>query len=154
MDQFMQAAYQEAKKGRDEGGIPIGSVLVLDGNIIGRGHNQRVQQDSAILHAELAALEDAGRLTPDEYQRAILYSTLSSCDMCSGAILLFKIPKVVIGENRTFSGPEALLRSRGVTVDVLDDADCINLLQDFIREKPGLWGEDIGLHEDELTCCS
>lgn len=154
MDHFMQAAYQEAKKGRDEGGIPIGSVLVLDGKIIGRGHNQRVQKGSAILHAEMAALEDAGRLTPEEYQRAILYSTLSPCDMCSGAALLYKIPHVVVGENRTFLGAEDLLRSRGVEVDVLDDDRCIKLLQDFIRENPGIWSEDISINEHELECCS
>ena len=118
MDQFMQAAYEEAKKGREEGGIPIGSVLVLNGKIIGRGHNQRVQKGSAILHAEMAALEDAGRLTPEEYQQTILYSTLSPCDMCSGAALLYKIPRVVVGENRTFVGAEELLRSRGVDLKV------------------------------------
>ncbi len=154
MDQFMQAAYEEAKKGRDEGGIPIGSVLVLDGKIIGRGHNQRVQKGSAILHAEMAALEDAGRLTPDEYQRSILYSTLSPCDMCSGAALLYKIPHVVVGENRTFVGAEELLRSRGVELTVLDENRCVELLQGFIRENPTLWSEDISVYEDELVCCS
>jgi cytosine deaminase len=154
MDQFMQAAYEEAKKGRDEGGIPIGSVLVLDGKIIGRGHNQRVQKGSAILHAEMAALEDAGRLTPDEYQRSILYSTLSPCDMCSGAALLYKIPHVVVGENRTCVGAEDLLRSRGVVLDIIDDKRCVELLQDFIRENPALWSEDISVYEDELACCS
>lgn len=153
MDHFMTEAYKEAKKGRDEGGIPIGSVLVLDGKIIGRGHNQRVQQGSAILHAEMAALENAGRLTPEEYQRTTLYSTLSPCDMCSGAVLLYKIPRVVIGENRTFVGAEDLLRERSVDLEVINDERCIELLQNFIRVNPGLWSEDISVNENELECC-
>ncbi len=144
MDEFMKAAIEEAKKGLAEGGIPIGSVLVIDGKIVGRGHNQRVQQGSAILHAEMAALEDAGRLTAKEYQRAVIYSTLSPCDMCSGAILLYKIPKVVIGENVTFKGPEDYVRSRGVEVEVLNDPECIHMMETFIAENPELWNEDIG----------
>ena len=144
MDEYMQAAIAEAKKGLDEGGIPIGSVLVLDGKIVGRGHNRRVQKGSAILHAEMDCLENAGRLSPADYRRSVLYSTLSPCDMCSGAILLYKIPKVVIGENRTFQGPEAYSRSRGVEITVLDDAECIRLMEDFIRARPELWYEDIG----------
>ena len=144
MDKFMKAAIEEAKKGLAEGGIPIGSVLVIDGKIVGRGHNQRVQQGSAILHAEMAALEDAGRLTAKEYQRAVIYSTLSPCDMCSGAILLYKIPKVVIGENVTFKGPEDYVRSRGVEVEVLNDPECIQMMETFIAENPELWNEDIG----------
>ncbi len=144
MDEFMKAAIEEAKKGLAEGGIPIGSVLVIDGKIVGRGHNQRVQQGSAILHAEMAALEDAGRLTAKEYQRAVIYSTLSPCDMCSGAILLYKIPKVVIGENVTFKGPEDYVRSRGVEVEVLNDPECIQMMETFIAENPELWNEDIG----------
>ncbi len=144
MDEFMKAAIEEAKKGLAEGGIPIGSVLVIDGKIVGRGHNQRVQQGSAILHAEMAALEDAGRLTAKEYQRAVIYSTLSPCDMCSGAILLYKIPKVVIGENVTFKGPEEYVRSRGVEVEVLNDPECIQMMETFIAENPELWNEDIG----------
>ena len=143
-DPFMQAAIEEAEKGLAEGGIPIGSVLVLDGKIIGRGHNQRVQQGSATLHAEMHCLEEAGRLTAKEYQRAVLYSTLSPCDMCSGAILLYKIPHVIVGENETFQGPEEYLRSRGVEVDVVQDDTCIGLMKDFIAAKPQLWNEDIG----------
>ena len=144
MDKFMQAAIEEAKQGLAEGGIPIGSVLVIDGKIVGRGHNRRVQQGSAILHAEMDCLENAGRLKPKDYQRAVLYSTLSPCDMCSGTALLYKIPKVVIGENRTFQGPEAYVRSRGVELVILDDPECIRLMEEFIAASPELWNEDIG----------
>ena len=144
MDQFMQAAIEEAKKGLVEGGIPIGSVLVIDGKIVGRGHNQRVQKGSAILHAEMDCLENAGRLKAKDYQRAVLYSTLSPCDMCSGTALLYKIPKIIIGENKTFQGPEAYVRSRGVEVEILNDPECIRLMEDFIAAKPELWNEDIG----------
>ena len=144
MDQFMQAAIDEAKLGLAEGGIPIGSVLVIDGRIVGRGHNRRVQRGSAILHAEMDALENAGRLSAQDYQRAVLYSTLSPCDMCSGTALLYKIPKVVIGENRTFQGPEDYVRSRGVELVILDDPTCIRLMEDFIVARPELWNEDIG----------
>jgi cytosine deaminase len=144
LDEFMQAAIEEARKGLAEGGIPIGSVLVIDGQIAGRGHNRRVQQGSAILHAEMDALENAGRLTARDYQRAVLYSTLSPCDMCSGTALLYKIPKIVIGENRTFQGPEDYVRSRGVELVILDDPTCIQLMQGFIAANPELWNEDIG----------
>lgn len=144
MDKFMEAALEEARKGLAAGGIPIGSVLVIDGKIVGRGHNQRVQKGSAILHAEMDCLENAGRLTAKDYQRAVLYSTLSPCDMCSGTALLYKIPKVVIGENRTFQGPEAYVRSRGVEVVVLDSPECVRLMEAFIAAKPELWNEDIG----------
>jgi len=145
MDQFMQAAIEEAQKGLAEGGIPIGSVLVIDGKIVGRGHNRRVQQGSAILHAEMDALENAGRLTAKDYQRATLYSTLSPCDMCSGTALLYKIPKIVIGENMTFQGPEEYVRSRGVELVILQDERCIQLMKDFIAARPELWNEDIGV---------
>ena len=145
MDSFLAAALREAEAGRDEGGIPIGSVLAIDDRIVGRGHNRRVQKGSAVLHAEMDCLENAGRLTARDYARATLYSTLSPCDMCSGAILLYKIPRIVIGENRTFQGPEAYVRSRGVSTTVLDDADCIRLMEAFIRAHPGLWNEDIGI---------
>jgi len=141
---FMQAAIDEAAKGRASGGIPIGSVLVIDGKIVGRGHNQRVQHGSAIRHAEMDCLEAAGRLSAKDYQRAVIYSTLSPCDMCSGAILLYGIPTVVVGENRTFQGPEEYVRSRGVSVEVLDDADCVAMMEQFIAEEPTLWNEDIG----------
>lgn len=140
----MRAAIDEAKQGLAEGGIPIGSVLALEGEIVGRGHNRRVQSGSAVLHAEMDCLENAGRLSAREYQRATLYTTLSPCDMCSGAILLYKIPKVVIGENRSFCGPEAYLKERGVELALLDDDECYQLMQDFIRAKPELWREDIG----------
>ena len=140
----MQEAIAEARKGLAEGGIPIGSVLVIDGKIVGRGHNQRVQQGSAILHAEMDCLENAGRLKPDDYQRAILYSTLSPCDMCSGTVLLYKIPKIVIGENTTFQGPEDYLRSRGVELVILNNEECKQIMRDFISLKPELWNEDIG----------
>ncbi len=144
MDKFMQAAIEEAKQGLAEGGIPIGSVLVIDGKIVGRGHNRRVQQGSAILHAEMDCFENAGRLKATDYQRAVLYSTLSPCDMCSGTALLYKIPKVVIGENKTFQGPEAHLHSRGVELVILDDPECIRLMEEFIAARPELWNEDIG----------
>jgi cytosine deaminase len=140
----MQAAIDEARNGLAEGGIPIGSVLVIDGQIVGRGHNRRVQRGSAILHAEMDALENAGRLRAGDYRRSVLYSTLSPCDMCSGTALLYRIPRIVIGENRTFRGPEDYLRSRGVLLDVLDDLECIRLMEEFIRNKPALWDEDIG----------
>jgi cytosine deaminase len=144
MDIFLQAALAEARQGLAEGGIPIGSVLVIGGRIAGRGHNRRVQKGSAILHAEMDCLENAGRLQPRDYRAAVLYSTLSPCDMCSGTVLLYKIPRVVIGENRTFAGPEDYVRSRGVTLDIINDPQCIQLMSDFIRDHPGLWHEDIG----------
>jgi cytosine/creatinine deaminase len=144
MDPFMQMAIDEARLGLAEGGIPIGSVLVVDGRVVGRGHNRRVQRGSAILHAEMDCLENAGRLKPAEYRRAVLYSTLSPCDMCSGTALLYRIPKVVIGENRTFQGPEDYIRLRGVELVVVDDAECIQLMRDFIAARPELWNEDIG----------
>jgi creatinine deaminase len=144
MDEFMQAAIDEARQGLAEGGIPIGAVLVIDGNIVGRGHNRRVQKGSAVLHAEMDCLENAGRLRAGDYRRAVLYSTLSPCDMCSGAILLYKIPRLVIGENRTFQGPEDYLRSRGVELVILNDEECIKMMTDFIAAKPELWYEDIG----------
>lgn len=145
MDEFMRAAIEEAKQGLAEGGIPIGSVLVIDGKIAGRGHNRRVQNGSAILHAEMDALENAGRLTAADYQRAVLYSTLSPCDMCSGTALLYKIPKIVIGENVTFQGPEDYVRARGVELVILDDPECIQMMRDFIAARPELWNEDIGV---------
>ena len=144
MDKFMQAALEEAQKGLAEGGIPIGSVLVIDGEIVGRGHNRRVQKGSAILHAEMDCLENAGRLTAADYRRATLYSTLSPCDMCSGTALLYGIPRVVIGENETFQGPEAYVQSRGVELTHVHSAECRQLMVDFIAEKPELWNEDIG----------
>jgi creatinine deaminase len=143
-DQFLLAAIDEARRGQAEGGIPIGSVIVHDGRIIGRGHNRRVQRGSAILHGEMDAFENAGRQPATVYRNSVLYTTLSPCPMCSGAILLYGIPKVVVGENRTFVGEEELLRSRGVRVEVVDDPECIELMQRFIAEKPGLWNEDIG----------
>lgn len=145
MDPFLAAAIEEAKLGLSEGGIPIGSVLVIDGRIVGRGHNRRVQKGSAILHAEMDCLENAGRLTARDYQRATLYSTLSPCDMCSGTALLYKIPRIVIGENRTFRGPEDYARSRGVVLEIVNDPTCIELMDRFIAEKPQLWNEDIGV---------
>ena len=144
MDQFLAVAIQEAKKGLAEGGIPIGSVLVADGRIIARGHNQRMQKGSAVLHAEMDSLEQAGRLSASWYRRAVLYSTLSPCDMCSGAVLLYGIPKVVVGENRTFKGPEEYLRSRGVEVLVVDDSECRLLMEAFIKDHRDVWNEDIG----------
>ena len=144
MDKFLLEAINEAKKGLDEGGIPIGAVLVLDGKIIGRGHNKRIQKSSAILHAEMDCLENAGRLTAKEYKRATLYSTLSPCDMCSGAVLLYGIKKVVIGENKTFTGPEKYVKSRGVTLEIANDQECIHMMKEFIKKSPMLWNEDIG----------
>jgi cytosine deaminase len=144
MDQYLRLAIDEARRGLAEGGIPIGSVLVIDGEVVGRGHNRRVQKGSAILHAEMDCLENAGRLRPAEYRRAVLYSTLSPCDMCSGTALLYCIPRIVIGENRTFQGPEAYVRSRGVALEVIDDAECFQLMQEFIAAHPELWNEDIG----------
>jgi creatinine deaminase len=144
MDRFLEAALDEARQGFSEGGIPIGSVLASQGRILGRGHNRRVQAGSAVLHAEMDALERAGRLTARVYQDSVLYTTLSPCAMCSGAILLYGIPRVVIGENRTFRGEEELLRSRGVSLDVIDDPACVQLLGGFIRDHPELWNEDIG----------
>ena len=144
-NEFMQAAIDEAKKGLAAGGIPIGSVLVLDGKIIGRGHNQRVQLGSAIRHAEMDCLENTGRLPAKDYRRAILYSTLSPCDMCSGAALLYGIEHIVVGENRTFQGPESYVSGRGVKVEVLDNPECVALMEAFIRDKPELWNEDIGV---------
>lgn len=145
MDIYMQSAIEEAKKGLAEGGIPIGSVLVHKGVIIGRGHNRRVQKGSSILHGEMDALENAGRQSAQVYRESVLYTTLSPCSMCSGAILLYGIPRVVIGENSTFMGEEELLRSRGVRVDVQQDQECISLMRAFIKEKPSLWNEDIGV---------
>ena len=145
MDSFLQAAIDEATQGLSEGGIPIGSVLVIDGRIVGRGHNRRVQRGSAILHAEMDCLENAGRLRASDYRRSVLYSTLSPCDMCSGTVLLYGIPRVVIGENRTFRGPEDYVRSRGVTLEIVDDAECVRLMREFIASKPELWNEDIGV---------
>jgi len=145
MDDFLRAAIDEARQGLAEGGIPIGSVLVMDGRIVGRGHNRRVQRGSPILHAEMDCLENAGRLEAASYRRATLYSTLSPCDMCSGTALLYGIPRVVIGENRTFRGPEEYLKSRGVELVVVDDEECVHLMRDFIAARPELWNEDIGV---------
>ncbi len=144
MDPFMQAAIEEARQGLAEGGIPIGSVIVHKGRIIGRGHNRRIQEGSAIKHGEMDAFENAGRQPASVYREAVLYTTLSPCSMCSGAILLYGIPRVIIGENRTFMGEEELLRSRGVELEVLQDADCVKLMEDFIKARPELWNEDIG----------
>ena len=145
MDKFLEAAIDEARQGLAEGGIPIGSVLVIDGTIVGRGHNRRVQKGSAILHAEMDCLEQAGRLTAADYRRSTLYSTLSPCDMCSGATLLYGIPRVVVGEHRTFRGPEDYVRSRGVDVTVVDNEECVRLMREFIAARPELWNEDIGV---------
>lgn len=147
MDEFMRAAIAEAKQGLAEGGVPIGSVLVHQGRILGRGHNRRVQKGSPTLHAEIDALENAGRQPARVYREAVLYTTLSPCAMCTGAVLLYGIPKVVIGENQTFMGEEALLRSRGVETLVLQDAECVGLMRRFIAEKPQLWNEDIGVED-------
>jgi len=144
MDEFLKLAIEEARLGLAEGGIPIGSVLVIDGRVAGRGHNRRVQRGSVILHAEMDCLENAGRLRPADYRRAVLYSTLSPCDMCSGAALLYRIPRIVIGENRTFQGPEDYVRSRGVELEIVDSAECHRLMQEFIAAHPELWNEDIG----------
>lgn len=140
----LDAAIGQARQGLRTGGIPIGAVLVIDDEIVGRGHNRRLQQGSSVLHAEMDCLENAGRLSAADYKRSILYSTLSPCDMCSGAILLYKIPRVVVGENRTFQGPEDYLRSRGVQLEIVDNAECFQLLQEFIRENELIWNEDIG----------
>jgi cytosine deaminase len=145
MDEFMQAAIAEARRSLAEGGIPIGAVIVHRGRIIGRGHNRRVQQGSAILHGEMDAFENAGRQPARVYRESVLYTTLSPCAMCSGAILLYGIPRIVIGENRTFMGEEALLRERGVAVDVPQDAVCMALMREFIAGNPALWNEDIGV---------
>ena len=145
MDQFMHAAIEEAQKGLEEGGIPIGSVIVHKGKILGRGHNRRVQKGSVILHGEMDAFENAGRQTASVYKECVLYTTLSPCPMCSGAIILYGIPKVIIGENKTFMGEEEHLKSRGVDVEVLQDETCINMMTNFIADKPTLWNEDIGV---------
>ena len=144
MDPFLQAAIEEARTGLAEGGIPIGSVLVVNKKIVARGHNRRVQRGSAVLHAEMDCLESAGRLRATDYRNSTIYSTLSPCDMCSGAILLYGIPRVVIGENHTFRGPEEYLHSRGVEITVVDDPTCITLMRDFMAARPDLWNEDIG----------
>ena len=144
MDKFLQAAIEEAKKGRDSGGIPIGSVLVIDGEIVGRGHNQRVQKGSPTLHAEMDCFENAGRIKAADYKKATLYSTLSPCDMCSGTALLYGIPKIIVGENQTFQGPEEYVRSRGVDLEIVNNQECIDLMNDFIDKHPELWNEDIG----------
>jgi creatinine deaminase len=141
---YIEAAIQQAKEGLASGGIPIGSVLAIDGEIVGRGYNRRVQESSPVLHAEMDCLENAGRLTAADYGRAVLYSTLSPCDMCSGAILLYKIPIVIVGENRTFQGPEDYLQKRGVELHVLDNGECFELMQDFIAHNGELWNEDVG----------
>jgi len=145
MDKFLEAAIEEAEKGMAEGGIPIGSVLVIDNKIVGRGHNKRVQKGSAILHAEMDCLENAGRITAADYRRATLYSTLSPCDMCSGAVLLYGIPKVVIGENQTYCGAEEYVKSRGVEIVVVNNQKCRQLMEKFIKNNPELWNEDIGV---------
>src|SRR3954470_17456093 len=145
MDEFLAAAVAEAEAGLAEGGIPIGSVLVHDGKIIGRGHNRRVQKGSAILHGEMDARENSGRQPASVYANSVIYTTLSPCAMCSGAILLYKIPRVVIGENQTFMGEEELLKGRGVAIEVLQDPRCIELMRKFIAERPELWNEDIGV---------
>ena len=144
MDEFLEAAIEEARLGQDAGGVPIGSVLVIDRQIVGRGHNQRMQKGSSVLHAEMDCLENAGRLPAASYRRSALYSTLSPCDMCSGAVLLYGIPRVVVGENRTFQGPEEYLRSRGVDLEIVDSPECYQLMQDFIAANPAVWNEDIG----------
>ncbi len=145
MDEFIKDAIVQARLGLREGGIPIGAVIVHEGKIIGRGHNRRVQDSSVILHAEMAALEDAGRLPASVYKQCTLYTTLSPCPMCAGAIILYKIPRVVIGENKTFMGDEELLKSKKVELKVLQDEACIQMMQDFIRDNPQLWNEDIGI---------
>ena len=144
MDKFLQAAIEEAKKGQAEGGVPIGSVIVHDGKIIGRGHNKRVQEGSVVLHGEMDAFENAGRQSAEVYQACTLYTTLSPCPMCSGAIILYGIPKVIIGENKTFLGEEDHLKSRGVEVTVVNNQECIDLMESFIQKKPKIWNEDIG----------
>jgi len=144
-DPFLQAAINEARQGAEEGGIPIGSVIVYRDVVIGRGHNRRVQKGSAILHGEMDALENAGRRPAQVYRECVLYTTLSPCSMCSGAILLYGIPRVIVGENRTFMGEEELLRQRGVTVEMVQDEECIRLMKEFIARNPTLWNEDIGV---------
>ena len=144
-DLFLAAAIEEARLGLAEGGIPIGSVLVCDGRIIGRGHNRRIQKGSSILHGEMDCLENAGRLPAAVYQRSVIYSTLSPCPMCSGAIVLYKIPRVVVGENQTFTGAEDYLRGNGIEVEVVQDADCIDIMRRFIAQNPSVWNEDIGV---------
>lgn len=143
-DEFLEASIAEARKSRDAGGIPIGSVLVVDGEIVGRGHNQRVQRGSVVLHAEMDCLENAGRMPATTYQRATIYSTLSPCPMCTGAILLYGIPQLVVGENRTFQGPQHLLEEAGVEVVLVNDERCVNMMLEFIAAEPALWNEDIG----------
>jgi len=145
MDEFLRAAIDEARQSRAEGGIPIGSVLVCDGGIIGRGHNRRVQNGSVIHHAEMNCLENAGRRTADVYRQCTIYSTLSPCPMCSGAILLYGIPRVIVGENVTFKGPEDYVRSQGVNVQIVQDEECVRMMREFIEENPRLWNEDIGV---------
>lgn len=144
MDEFLTAAYEEALAGLEEGGIPIGSVLVIDGEIVARGHNQRIQKGSTVLHAEMDCLENAGRRKALEYRNSTLYSTLSPCDMCSGAALLYEIPRIVIGENQNFRGPEAHLSNRGVELEIVNAPELIELMRKFIEENPELWNEDIG----------
>jgi len=144
-DPYLAAAMEEARRGLAEGGIPIGSVLVIQGEIAGRGHNRRVQEGSVVKHAEMDCLENAGRMPGSEYRRSVLYSTLSPCDMCSGAVLLYGIPRIVVGDSRTFRGPEDYLRSRGVEIENADDAGCIEMMERFIVEHPDLWHEDIGI---------
>ena len=144
MDRYLEAAIEQARIGFSEGGIPIGSVLVIDNEIVGRGHNRRVQRGSAILHAEMDCLENAGRLTAADYRRSVIYSTLSPCSMCSGAILLYRIPKVVVGENQTFKGPEEYVQQQGVSVEILNNPECVQLMTQFIEANPTLWDEDIG----------
>ena len=145
MDEGMKVAIEEARRGLENGGIPIGSAMVIDGKVVGRGHNQRVQQGSAIHHAEMNCIENAGRLKASDYQRATLYSTLSPCDMCSGMTLLYKIPHVIIGENKSFQGPEKYVRSRGVKLEILNIPECIQLMDEFMAAHPELWQEDIGV---------
>ena len=144
-DIFLRAAIEEAKRGLSDGGIPIGSVLVCDNQVIGRGHNQRVQRGSVIHHGEMNCFENAGRQKAEVYRRCTLYTTLSPCPMCTGAILLYRIPRVVVGENVTFQGPEDLLRDKGVAVDVMQDRECIEMMREFIATNPDLWNEDIGV---------
>jgi cytosine/creatinine deaminase len=144
VDEFMQAAVEQARKSLREGGIPIGAVLVIEGRIVARGHNHRVQSGSAIRHAEMDCLEKAGRLEACDYRRSVLYTTLSPCDMCSGASLLYKVPRIVIGENKNFHGPEDYLRQRGVELTILNDSECIEMMHSFIHQHPELWNEDIG----------
>lgn len=145
MDEGMKVAIEEARRGLENGGIPIGSAMVIDGKVVGRGHNQRVQQGSAIHHAEMNCIENAGRLKASDYQRATLYSTLSPCDMCSGMTLLYKIPHLIVGENKSFQGPEEYVRSRGVKIEILNIPECIQLMDEFMAAHPELWHEDIGV---------